>query len=109
MNYQYQQDLLQEVQTPQGGITSRPLFSDDATRVILFAFDTGQELSEHTASMPAILHILKGDATLTLGPDTKEASAGSWVYMEAHLPHSIVAKTPVVMLLTMIKAAKAAS
>lgn len=108
MNYHYQQDLIGEVPIPSGGITSRPLYSDSAVRVILFAFDTGQELSEHTASMPAILHILSGEATVTLGSDAKESGANSWTYMPAHLPHSIVAKTPVVMLLTMIKAAKEA-
>jgi len=30
------------------GILSRTLHNDDAVKVVLFAFSTGQELSEHT-------------------------------------------------------------
>lgn len=52
--------------------------------------------------MPAIIEILQGDARVTLDTDEKELSAGSWVYMEAKLPHSIYARTDVVMLLTML-------
>lgn len=98
--------LDREVEIPKDGITSRALTSDDSVRVVIFGFDTGQELSEHTASMPATLHILKGEATITLDEETFEGTAGSFACMEAHLPHSIVAKTPVILLLTMIKAAK---
>ncbi len=41
---------------------------------VLFGFAQGEELSEHTASMPAVLHFLQGEAKLTLGDDTVEAS-----------------------------------
>jgi quercetin dioxygenase-like cupin family protein len=109
MTYRYFDDIAAEVQIPEDGITSRALYSDDDTRVVLFGFDAGQELSEHTASVPAILHILRGEAMLTLGGDTREARAGSWAYMPANLPHGIVARTPLVMLLTMLKSAKPAA
>jgi quercetin dioxygenase-like cupin family protein len=106
LSHTYFANLLDEVQIPADGITSRAIYNDAHTRVVLFGFDQGQELSEHTASMPAILHILKGEATLTFGSERQEASEGGWAYMPAHLPHSVVAKTPVVMLLTLQKAAK---
>jgi hypothetical protein len=32
-----------------------------------------------------------------------DASAGSWVHMPPRLPHSLYAKTPVIMLLLMFK------
>jgi quercetin dioxygenase-like cupin family protein len=99
-------DLIREVQIPENGITSRTLYSDTQTKVVLFGFDTGQELSEHTASMPAILHVLSGEGDLTLGEDAHPAQAGTWVYMPAHLPHSVLARTPLVMLLTLLKSAK---
>jgi quercetin dioxygenase-like cupin family protein len=53
--------------------------------------------------MPAVLHFLQGEARLTLGDDTLEAKAGSWVHMPKGLRHSIQAKTPVVMLLLLLK------
>lgn len=106
MNYKYIADLSSQVEIPSDGITSRTMYGDDDTRAILFGFDAGQELSEHTASMPAILHILQGEATLTFAGETHEARPGAWAYMPANLPHSVVAKTPVTMLLTMLKSAK---
>jgi quercetin dioxygenase-like cupin family protein len=60
-------------------------------------------LSEHTASMPAVLHFLQGEAGLTLDDDTVEAKPGTWVHMPKGMRHSIQAKTPVVMLLLLMK------
>ena len=102
-SFLYFENLAQLVTISPDSIVSRTLRADDKVRSIVFGFDTGQELSEHTASVPAMIHILQGEATLTLGGETREANAGAWAYMEANLPHSIVAKTPVVMLLTMLK------
>lgn len=103
MDYTYLQNLAESVEIPAGGIISKTIAMDDHLRVIVFGFDTGEELSEHTASVPAVIQIAKGDATMTLGDDTFEASAGAWAHMPANLKHSIVAKTPVVMLLIMAK------
>ena len=92
-------------QTPDS-ILSRTLYGDDSLKAVLFEFAVGQELSEHTASMPAIIFIVSGEATLTLGADTHEVKAGAWIQMQSKLPHSILAHTPVVMLLLMLKGAK---
>jgi quercetin dioxygenase-like cupin family protein len=94
-------DLVPEI--PADSIVSRTYYSDEQVKAILFGFATGQELSEHTASQPAILHILSGEAHLTLGDDTMEAGAGTWVHMPAQLPHSLLARTPVTMLLLLMK------
>lgn len=56
--YTYFPDLTLEAQVPSAGILSRTLFSEGGSKTVLFAFDTGQELSEHTAARPAIVHIL---------------------------------------------------
>lgn len=63
----------------------------------------GQELSDHTAAKPAMLFFVKGEASVGLGDDMQEAQAGTWVHMPAGLKHSIKAKTPVVMLLVLLK------
>ncbi len=96
-------DVAKEVQPPEKGILSRTLFSDDRIKVVLFGFAQGEELSEHTASMPAVLHFLRGEARVGLGDDTVEAQAGTWVHMPAGLRHRIQATTPVVMLLMLLK------
>jgi quercetin dioxygenase-like cupin family protein len=94
---------VKEVQPPDKGILSRTLYNDDRLKAVLFGFAQGEELSEHTASMPAVLHFLQGEATLSLGNDTLEAKPGTWVHMPKGLRHSIQAKTPVVMLLLLLR------
>lgn len=87
---------------PKDGILSRSIFKADGLNAVLFAFDRDQELSEHTSSKTAILHILQGEAHLTLGDSEQVAQAHTWVYMPPHLPHSLRAQSPVIMLLIML-------
>ena len=102
-NYTHILDLAREAEPPADGILSRTVFQDDRIKAVVFGFGTGQELSEHTASKPAMLFFVKGEAVVGLGDDAKEAQAGTWVHMPAGLRHSIRAKTPVVMLLILLK------
>ena len=101
--YTYFSDLANEVQPPDKSVLSRTLYNEDRLKAVLFGFAQGEELSEHTASMPAVLHFLQGEAKLTLGDDLLEARPGTWVHMPKGLRHSIQAKTPVVMLLLLLK------
>ena len=96
-------DLAQEVEPPDDGILTRTLFNDDDVKAVIFGFGKGEELSEHTASMPAITHFIQGEATLTLGDDTIEAQPGTWIHMPPELKHSVSTKTPVIMLLLLLK------
>jgi quercetin dioxygenase-like cupin family protein len=97
-------DLAKQVEPPADGTLSKTIFQDDGLKVVLFGFAAGQELSEHTASTPAIMHFLNGESDVTLGADKISANAGTWIHMPAQLPHSIRTKTPVVMLLLLLKA-----
>ncbi len=101
--YTYFADLAKQVEMPSDGTLSRTLLNDEQTKIVLFAFSAGQELSEHTSSMPAILHIVSGEANVTLGHNQIAARAGGLIHMPAGLPHAIRAETPVVMLLILLK------
>ena len=104
--YSYISNLLEQVpDIPTDSIVSQSIYSDQQVKTILFAFAAGQELSEHTSSQIATLHFIQGEAELTLGDDKMTAQSGTWVHMPPHLPHSILARTPVLMVLTMIKPA----
>lgn len=102
-NYKFVSDLNGEItDIPADSIISQTILKDGHKKAILFGFAPGQELSEHTAAQPAMLHFIEGEADITLGEDSMQAEAGAWAYMPANLPHSILAKTRVVMLLVMI-------
>jgi quercetin dioxygenase-like cupin family protein len=87
---------------PSDSIVSRTVFNGPGLRVTLFGFAAGQELTEHTASRPAILHFLRGRGSLTTGGRTGEAIPGTWVHMPANTPHSVRADQELVMLLLML-------
>jgi quercetin dioxygenase-like cupin family protein len=101
--YTHINDLAKDAEPPAKGILSRTLYNDERVKAVIFGFGQGEELSEHTASMPAMLHFLQGEAALTLDDDTLEARPGTWVHMPTGQRHSIRAKTPVVMLLLLLK------
>ncbi len=94
-------DMMADI--PPESIVSRTIYKDAQVNVSLFGFSPGQALSEHTAAQPAIIHILKGEGTLTLGEEVKPVGTGSWVRMPPHLKHSLVATTPLTMLLILLR------
>ena len=101
-NYTHIADLAKEVEPPDDGILTRTLFNDDDVKAVIFGFGQGEELSEHTASMPAILHFIQGEATLTLGDETVEAQPGTWIHMAPNLKHSVKTKRPGVLMLLLL-------
>jgi quercetin dioxygenase-like cupin family protein len=92
---------------PADSILSRTIHQDERAKVMVFRFAPGQELSEHTAAVPAIVHILEGTGELVLGTDRFTAQPGVWAHMPARLPHSVRADTPLTMLLLMFQGAPA--
>ena len=97
-------DLNQKLRTaPADSIVSRSLYGDEQVKAVLFTFAPGQELSEHTAGTPAIIHILQGEAELTLDGERRSAGPGTWVHMPARTAHALVARTEVTMLLLLLK------
>ncbi|MCC7207434.1 MAG: cupin domain-containing protein [Anaerolineae bacterium] len=88
---------------PTDSIVSRTIVNNDKFTATIFGFDAGQELTEHTSTKAAIIHILKGEATLTLGDARYEVKAGAWASMTPNLKHSLLAHTQAVMLLLMMK------
>lgn len=104
LDFTYFANLAAQIpEIPADSIVSRTIYSDNQMKAILFGFAAGQELSEHTSAQTAILHFVEGEADLTLGDQSTSAQAGTWVHMPPRLPHSVYAKTQVLMLLLMFK------
>lgn len=97
-------NLAQAIQYQADAVVSRTLIKSDAGTVTLFAFDQGQELSEHTALFDALVHILDGEAEVRINQDTYCVGVGELLIMPANEPHALKAIQPFKMLLTMIKA-----
>jgi quercetin dioxygenase-like cupin family protein len=104
INYQLIANLAGQIkEIPKNTILSQTIEDTDAYKAILFGFDTGQELSEHTSSFPALIFVSSGEFDIKLGDDPHTAQAGAWISMEPNLPHSLTAKQPSTMLLILIK------
>jgi len=88
----------------EGAVVSRQITKADAGNVTLFAFDEGQELSEHTAPFDALVHLLEGQAEVRIGGKPSLLGAGDAIIMPAGIPHALRAVQRFKMLLTMIRA-----
>jgi len=96
-------DIAAEVEIPDDGTLSRVVYRDDTLRVVVFAFDAGQELTEHTASVPAVIQVLRGRLAITATGISSEFGPGAWIHLPAGDPHTVRATEPSVMLLTLVK------
>jgi len=85
------------------GIASRVLARSAAGNITLFAFDAGEELSEHTAPFDALVLTLEGVLTLTIGGREVQATPQTIVLMPANVPHAVRATEPARMLLIMLR------
>jgi quercetin dioxygenase-like cupin family protein len=82
---------------------SRVALQAAGTRVVVFAFDTGQELTEHTAAVAVLLQVLSGRLTVTAAERVVDLSPGGLVHLAARLPHAVIAHEPTVLVLTMLQ------
>jgi quercetin dioxygenase-like cupin family protein len=87
-----------------GAVVSRQVSKAEGGNVTLFAFDEGQELSEHTAPFDALVHVLDGEAEIKIAGQPYQLKAGEGIIMPANAPHALFARKKFKMLLTMIKA-----
>jgi quercetin dioxygenase-like cupin family protein len=97
--------LEKETQFAPNGIVSRTLLRTPTTRLVLFGFAEGQELSEHTSTQHALVQILSGECEFSLSGKPHAVKAGDLIYMPPHLPHALKATRQFSMLLTLFKPA----
>ncbi|MHC4606083.1 MAG: cupin domain-containing protein [Planctomycetota bacterium] len=91
------------VEYQSGGIVSRAVLKKEKGSVTLFAFDRGQELSEHSAPYEALIQVLEGRAEITIGGKVHEVGSGGMIVLPANVPHAVRAPEPFKMILTMIR------
>ena len=100
----YLEDLRGLVQVQQDSTVSRSVLKAESARVVLFAFDAGQVLTEHTAAVPVIMQVLDGELRVTADGRTVDLVPGGLLHLSTRCPHSVEAVTPARLALTMIGA-----
>ena len=96
-------NMTELVSYQEGSVVSRQITKADAGNVTLFAFDLGQELSEHTAPFDALVHVLDGEAEVRISGKPFQLKTGDAIIMPANEPHALKAIQKFKMLLTMIR------
>jgi quercetin dioxygenase-like cupin family protein len=92
-----------ETQFAPNGIVSRTLLRTANSRVVLFGFAEGQELTEHTSTQHALVQVLSGECGFSLAGQPHHLKTGDLLYMPPNLPHAAKATTKLSMLLTLTK------
>lgn len=100
--------VLHDLVTPTAhGIASRILAKTTGGNVTLFSFDEGQGLTEHTSAFDALVLVLEGTLSLTIGGTAVTAAPGTIVRLPANVPHGVDAPEAARMLLVMLRDAPA--
>jgi quercetin dioxygenase-like cupin family protein len=95
-------DLAALIEVAPESTVSRTVLRAEGVRIVLFAFDTGQELTEHTAAVPILLQVLEGRLRVGAGGESVELERGGVVHVGARVPHEVLALAPSRMALTML-------
>ncbi|WP_214066498.1 cupin domain-containing protein [Methanothrix sp.] len=86
-----------------GSVVSREIIRKSTGTATIFAFDLGQGLSEHTAPFDALVHIIDGQAEITISGKAYNLARGDFIILPAGEPHSLKATSRFKMLLVMIR------
>lgn len=95
-------DLAELVEVQTESTVSRTVFRSPRARVVLFAFDTGQELTEHTAAMPVLLQVPEGRLAITADGRTEDLGPGGLMFLDTRVPHAVYAHEPSKLVLIML-------
>ncbi len=97
------QQLAELVAYEKGRVVSRTFAQNPALSLTLFAFDTGEGVSTHTAPGDAMVQVLDGEATINIDGQEMTAGPGEVVVMPANVPHAVTAVKRFKMILTVVK------
>jgi quercetin dioxygenase-like cupin family protein len=96
-------DFAAMVEYQAGAVVSRTLIKRPTGTVTLFAFDQGEGLSEHTAPFDALVHILEGEADITVAGKLHRVKAGEMIILPQGQLHALKAVRRFKMALVMIR------
>lgn len=94
---------VERIEYSKNSVVSQQITKRKAGNITLFAFDEGQDLSEHSAAFDAVVQVLDGTAKIYIAGEPHDVNAGEMIILPANVPHAVYATTAFKMLLTMIR------
>ncbi|NIR47959.1 cupin domain-containing protein [candidate division KSB1 bacterium] len=96
-------NLAASIAYQEGSVVSRTIIKKKTGTVTLFAFSEGEGLSEHTSPYEAMVHVLDGEAEITISGEPYRVKQGEMIILPAEKPHAVKAVMDFKMLLVMVK------
>ncbi len=84
-------------------IVSRTMIKSTGGSVTVFAFDSGQDLSEHTVPFDALVYVFDGEAAIRISDTGHRVVAGETIVLPAGVPHAVKAVQRFKMMLSMVR------
>ena len=85
------------------------MYKRQILRTVVFTFDAGQVLTEHSSPRAVIVTLLEGEMDFSIGERTERMGAGDVIYLAPGDRHALTAVTPCRMQLVMVDVDKAAA
>lgn len=101
-----QGNLLELCPLVSGAVVSKPLLHTPQVKVIVFAMDAGQRISQHRAPFVATVQVLRGELQFGVGGQTRQLCAHDWLVMPPDEPHDLEAAEPCWFMLTLLQGQK---
>src|SRR5678815_5374532 len=77
------------------------VFKTNGLRIVLIALHAGAEMIRHTADGNISIQVLEGRIKFNTDEQSVELGAGQMLAMHGKIPHSVVAQTEILFLLTL--------
>ena len=87
-------------------VVGRTLSQNKGENMTFFVFDVGKGLSTHSAPSDAMVQVLDGGSEINISGKETVGRTGEVVVMPADVPHSLDARVPFKMILTVDKTPK---
>ena len=91
--------LKDQVEYQQGQVVSKTLVQNDAVSVTIFSFDKDEEISTHASGGDAMVTVLEGKGSFTVGGDVFILEEGETLIMPKDIPHAVYGEEKFKMLL----------
>ncbi|MFZ0531229.1 MAG: cupin domain-containing protein [Propionicimonas sp.] len=85
--------------------TSRVVLNNPLVRVVYFAFDTGELLTDHSSPRAVVVHLITGAVRFTVDQVEHAMVPGDVIYLAPGARHSLIADAPSHLSLVMVDTA----